>query len=104
MDCVAEQLGCCIEVFAGQEADLRFSNVVAIVDEMVPQPTLSARREVSLVLFDELVNVYFAGDPPLDRVLEARDIVTVILQVLFRHDEADVLYLFEVTECSIPRR
>lgn len=96
MDCVAEQLRCRIEVFAGQEADLRFSNVVAIVDEVVPQPTLSARREVSLVLFDELADVHFAGDPPLDRVLEARDIVTVILQVLFRHDEADALYLLKV--------
>lgn len=96
MDCVAEQLRCRIEVFAGQEADLRFSNVVAIVDEVVPKAALSARHEVPPVLLDEPGDVRLVDDPPLDRVLEARDVVAAILQVLLRHDEADVLYLFEV--------
>lgn len=63
---------------------------------MAPKPALLARREVPLVLLHKLADAHFVGKSPLDHILEAHDIVDMILQVLLRHDGADILYLFEV--------
>lgn len=93
---VAEQMGCCIEAIAGKGTNLKASDVVAVVDQMVVEPVGFAQREVALVFLDEFVYVHLAGEPSLDYVRVARNVIAMDFQMPSCHDQAAELNLRKV--------